>query len=1416
MSKTTRIRGAAALLAAAALACALAPATALAGPQLGLQLTRTTTPLNQGDERLAYEVSVENTASASPNPGDELTCLGTPEDGISWFGKNPTPEFEIEWLRDGTPIPGTRGPAASARTYTVTAEDAGTLLQCLVRGTNDADGAGSEYAPIAFATASLPPVPVAPLSAAPASGSSEPNTQGATFFSTPSGTATTTAGSKILTEVITARGTGKLTSGSTLVENVVTTSGTFEERPAQVITGPGIPLETAIVARTANTLTLSKPATASGSSVALAAGDMPFSSGQTISGSGIPSGTKILHVSSQELKTTREIEISSPATASGTEVAITGTATLTCEPPEGWSGEPTWSYRWLRNGEAIPGATEPSYTAQHADTEPPSLLQCEAIAEAGGRRAVAISRPRNTEPSPPRPYGSPAGPHPQVILGNQATSGPVTLDMQLPEGGEVYAFKAFGQDWKCGKEPPGPLSRATVSCSRADALGPESSYPPVEVVAALGKEPGETIQTIASASGGGAPEAASAEDVLALGPPVPFGFKAFETQTLDEAEADYTKAGGHPFSAGASFAFNTHTRVETVSGLGFEAINGALRQVQTTVPRGFVGNPEAAGQCQSLFELTENICPPASAVGTAVTKSGAGDGASTVYEMVPEAGALPQFAFSVFNKFVFTLTPELRGSNRYAITLVSGPLAKDIEPVSGSVTLCGFGTKPGALGEPAACKAPGDPGALAVPFLTNPTRCAQAPVTKISADSWEHPGEFASAEFTSPPLTGCGEVPFEPQVSLTPTSRRADSPTGLDVELTMPTGGLEEAEGTAQANLADTTVAFPPGMAINPAAAAGLGACSEAEVGMHAGVPDEEPVACPESSKVGTVEVQTPLLSDPLKGALYVARQGENPFHSLLAVYMVLESKRYGLLVKIPGRLDPDPQTGRLTASFEEAPETPFSRLVMHLASGSRAPLLNPPACGTYAFSSSFVPWTAQDPADPGPGETVTQASFFEIDQGPGGGPCPGGGLDAKLSAGLASPQAGATSPFLLDLSRADGSGRIGGLEMKLPPGLTAYLKGIPYCPDATLAAISAAEGSGAAELAEPSCPQASEVGKVAVSAGAGPSPLYLDTARAYLAGPYKGAPLSLAVVAPAVAGPFDLGTVVVRNPLYVDPETARVRAVSDPIPTVWHGIPLDLREIRIYLDRPHFTLAPTNCEPSAVEAQLSGGGQSATLSDRFQVGGCEALGFKPKLKLSLKGATRRSGHPSLNAVLTMPEGGANIAHVQVGLPHSEFLDQGNLDKVCTQPQLKSDTCPKGAVYGHVRAFTPLLDKPLEGPVYLGVGYGHKLPDLVADLNGQIRILLHGRVDTTKSHGLRNTFEVVPDAPVSRFELSLKGGKKFGLLENSADLCPRVHKASVRFAGQNGKVREMRPALRVDCGKGHGKQPGHHGAQRSR
>ncbi|HTF07473.1 MAG TPA: hypothetical protein VK659_04790, partial [Asanoa sp.] len=644
------------------------------------------------------------------------------------------------------------------------------------------------------------------------------------------------------------------------------------------------------------------------------------------------------------------------------------------------------------------------------------------------------------------------------------------------------------------------------------------------------------------------------------------------------------------------------------------------------------------------------------------------------------------------------------------------------------------------------------------------------------------PDNPVSISTEMPAMTGCNGIEFDPSLEARPTTNAADSPTGLHVDLNVPQN--EDELGRRVADLRDVKVTLPPGLVINPAGANGLESCSAADFDLHG------PGAghCPDASKVGTAEVDTPLMNHTLPGAVYIAKPYDNPFNSLLAIYVEVNDPISGVIIKLPGRVEPDPNTGQLTTSFDENPQLPFSHFRLDFFKGAKAPLRTSPVCGTYQTKSVLTPWSAPESGPP-----AQWTDSFPISQSPAGG-CPGSADTVPnkpvFEAGTASPLAGAYSPFVVHLRREDGTQEFQSLTVSPPPGLLAKLAGTDYCPEANLGAAASRPGSD--EAASPSCPPSSEVGTVNVGAGAGPSPYYVQ-GHAYLAGPYKGAPLSLAVVTPAAAGPYDLGTVVVRVALLVDPETTKITAVSDPLPHILKGIPLDIRSIALQLGKPEFTLNPTSCNPAALTAQLGSTlGNVAQLSNPFQVGNCTNLGFKPKLSTRIFGPTMRSGNPRLQAVLTMPAGGANIGKAVVTLPHSEFLDQSHIRTICTRVQYAANNCPSAAIYGFAKAWSPLLAQPLEGPVYLRSS-NHNLPDLVASLNGQIHVDLVGRIDS-KNGGIRTSFETVPDAPVSKFQLTMQGGKK-GLLENSTDVCSGKHTSVAQFDAQSGATEGLRPQL---------------------
>jgi Divergent InlB B-repeat domain len=555
---------------------------------------------------------------------------------------------------------------------------------------------------------------------------------------------------------------------------------------------------------------------------------------------------------------------------------------------------------------------------------------------------------------------------------------------------------------------------------------------------------------------------------------------------------------------------------------------------------------------------------------------------------------------------------------------------------------------------------------------------------------------------------------------------------------------------------------------------------------------------------------ENPVL-EVLHGSIYIAKPFANPLHSLVATYLAVEDQRLGIVAKLAGEARLDPSTGQVTAVFTENPELPFEDVSVHLFGGARGAFITPPACGHFSTTSDLTPWSAPEGKDRFPD------SSFATSVAPGGGACPGAEAQLsnapKLVAGTTPPSAGKYAPLIFKLSREDGTQRLGKIEAALPAGLSAKLAGVGICSEAQIAKARSREvpEEGALEGSDPSCPAASQIGIVNAAAGAGPTPYYTQ-GHAYLAGPYKGAPLSIVAIAPAVAGPFDLGAVVVRSALYIDPETARARVVSDPLPRILQGVPIDLRSVAVRAERPDFSLNPTSCAPESFAGQaLSTLGQPASLFEPFQVGGCSSLPYKPKLTTKLFGPIHRGGHPRLRSVFVARAGDANTARISFALPHSEFIDQAHFRTICTRVQFAANQCPAGAVYGHITATSPLVDYALEGPIYLRSS-SHKLPDVVAVLKGPpyqpIEVDLDGRVDSVNG-GIRTTFETVPDQPVSRAVVTLQGGRK-GLFQNSTDICKGAHRATLKLLAQNGKVADSRPKILAQCGKAKKKKGGAH------
>lgn len=722
-------------------------------------------------------------------------------------------------------------------------------------------------------------------------------------------------------------------------------------------------------------------------------------------------------------------------------------------------------------------------------------------------------------------------------------------------------------------------------------------------------------------------------------------------------------------------------------------------------------------------------------------------------------------------------------------------------------------------------------------YISNPTTCFDPKAfphlysTWYRAESYEEPNptfpngstpfeaKVESAAGTLFQQNGCDEMLFEPEIKVSPGTPEVDSPSPATVTTEVPFEIPKNVSGhndnQSQSHLRSAKVTLPAGMGLNPSGSNGLVACTDAQFKKSQRVVDNE---CPANSKIGTAEIKSPPLARNLTGNIYVGEQKSSNPESGEEFRILVEAKeeREGVVVRLVGNTSANPTTGQLTTTFDEQemgplthellrglPQAPFESVVLRF-DGPHLVLTSPPTCSTADSSGQMEPWSV-------PGKQVPVSAQFTLSSIPGGGTCPTT-LAARpfvpsYTVKSDSTKANAYSPFRVHIGRKDGEQELKGVDVTLPKGLAGKLKGVTYCPESAM--VAAAAASGASELASASCPASSEIGTTSTDSGTGPNPVKLG-GHAYLAGPYNGAPLSMVVITPAKSGPFDLGNVVVRVALFVEPETVQVHAVSDPIPDVFGGVKLDVRTIDVNVDRTKFMHNPTNCKAGAVSGVLNGGGSDPTtpsafssypVSAAYQASECNKLGFKPKLHTRLSGSknvTQRAKHPKLRAILETREKDANVLRTALTLPHAIFLDQGHIKTVCTRPQLASQTCPKKAIYGHAEAKSPLLDKKLKGPVYL-VSSNHELPDLLVNLRGQINVQLRG-VISSKNGGLKTVFNNVPDQPVSKFILRMEGGNK-GLLVNSRNLCKGRLTSVLGMKGQNGKkANNKHLPLRVPCG----------------
>ncbi|MGN6254351.1 MAG: hypothetical protein ACTHO8_05140 [Solirubrobacterales bacterium] len=938
---------------------------------------------------------------------------------------------------------------------------------------------------------------------------------------------------------------------------------------------------------------------------------------------------------------------------------------------------------------------------------------------------------------------------------------------------------------------------------------------------------------------------------------------AAQALTISGFDVSITEAGGALAHQAGSHPYEMTTELELGlqeggSEPGGPYTEGDLRDLQIEEPAGLIENPAALPQCTipqfntprvSPFEasLSGESCPDKTQIGVATLHTSRGGGETRsfgVYNLVPPPGAPSRLGFSPYGVPI-AFTPHIRqGEGEYGIDLTARNFPQSVDFYGLRLTIWGT---PWAIGhdtERGNClneSDPEDPWAKcsvgrprvnpAAAYLTLPPSCSAPPAFVAIADSWQESGAHLpdgepdlsdpawKRVSASPPkaLEGCDKLSFNPEVRGRLTTERAASPTGFDLGFEVRDEGVTNPALTAPSPLRKAVVTLADGMTLNPSMAAGLGVCTPAEFAAETAT-SPPGAGCPNDSKIGDFTVDSPLFAEPVAGGVFLAQPFANPFDALVSLYTVAKAPERGIIVKLPGRVDVNPVSGRLTATFDHLPQLPYSSFDVRFREGQRSPLLSPQACGAYATSVALSPWL-------NPEASVAQSPGFQISAGIEGAPCPSGTAPFApiASGGNLNAAAGAYTPFHLRLERRDTEQEITSYSATLPPGLLGKIAGIPYCPDADIEA--AARETGAEEEAHPSCPAASEIGRTYAGFGVGAVLAYAP-GRLYLAGPFHGSSFSVVAIDAATVGPFDLGTIVVRSAIEVDPHNAQVSidsSASDPIPHIIDGIPIHLRDLRVYLDRPQFMLNPTSCDPLTLSSTLTGSAApftdpkdiSATVAVPFQAASCSSLAYRPRFSLHL--STGRHGrYPSLRASFVPRAGDANTARATVTLPPSEFLAQAHIQAVCARSLLQVEACPGASVYGRARAVTPLLAEPMEGPLYLASS-SSGLPNLVAVLHGEgIRILLEGRIDSSH-RGIRATFTGLPDAPVSRFTLTMFGGSR-GLLVNgtTADggsLCRKPQYASARFLGQDNSGEALRTELQAPCPKRSKGKSHHHGGR---
>jgi hypothetical protein len=866
------------------------------------------------------------------------------------------------------------------------------------------------------------------------------------------------------------------------------------------------------------------------------------------------------------------------------------------------------------------------------------------------------------------------------------------------------------------------------------------------------------------------------------------------------------QAGAHA-DLTTSFAFVTDSKLSP---------EGDLRTVVVDLPVGFAGSPIAAPTC-TQGQLSESHgatfdCPPETQIGVTTVQLDEGEGQNVsasepkeitvpVYNMVPAPGQTADFGFIFSGVIAGNIVISVRAGD-YGVQASDTDVTGESEVVGDTLTVWGVPASPshnpqrgqlclraGFTGGTTVCfGGEHSAGINLAPFLENPTRCTSEPLkATLEVNSWRNPEFVTTAPAEIGPFTGCEHLDFSPKLSVQPTLTQASAPTGYNVGIELPQNEFPEGLGTAE--LRNAVVRLPAGTVLSPSAANGLQACRESgPEGINMTGPESEETdiyghkhaakgKCPNASELGTVRISTPAFEKELEGHVYLAQPlcggpgqpactpADAEDGNLFGIY--LEAEGPGVIVKLKGRVSVNTYTGRITTTFEENPQLPFNSLEIEFFGGPRAPLANPATCGSARTEAWFTPYSSPAAVEPFSEYTVTG--------------CQGPRFAPSFVAGTDSNEAGGYSPLSVTFSREDADQTLGRVTMEMPPGLEGTLAHVPLC--------------GEPQAAQGRCGAESLIGETTVSAGPGPDPLYVTGGKVYLTGPYGGGSFGLSIVVPAVTGPFNLGTVVVRAAIEVNPLTAALTVVSEPLPTILEGVPIQVKTVNVTINRPEFTFDPTSCEPKSIAGTLSSTqGLSAAVSSRFQAANCASLAFKPQFKVSTSGRTSRADGASLDARLSFPSATqgseSNIARVKVELPKQLPSRLKTLEKACVAATFEADPakCPATSVVGHARAITPILPVPLEGPAFFVSHGGEAFPSLIVVLQGYgVTVDLVGTTFISK-HGITSsTFKTVPDVPVGSFELTLPEGP-YSALAAPGNLCKSKLAMPTEFVAQNGAV----------------------------